>query len=87
MKIPSQKLGVEQVIWKGKLRRLLFPVTDNSIFAPTLQYPGISIPLGKTKENGIPFGIEIDTVAYNDRKLIAIARSIEQAIKHENRMY
>ncbi len=41
--------------------------------------PGISIPMGLTK-NGLPLGLELDGSSGNDRALLALARRVEQVI-------
>ena len=36
------------------------------------------MPWGRKKGNGAPFGMEIDTLANNDKMLIETARSIDE---------
>ena len=81
LKIPAQKLVVDcDVEHNGKKRLLSDVFTENVNPASLINYPGITMPLGKITESGVPFGIEIDTYTYNDRKLIAVSRSIQNAI-------
>ena len=81
LKIPAQKIGVDRDVEHNGRNRFMFDVfTENVNPASLLNYPGITMPLGKITESGVPFGIEIDTYTYNDRKLIAVSRSIQNAI-------
>ncbi|MEM7278036.1 MAG: indoleacetamide hydrolase [Pseudomonadota bacterium] len=50
--------------------------TDPASIAGT---PGISVPAGKTV-SGLPVGIELDGKVNDDRKLLAIARAVEQLL-------
>jgi Asp-tRNA(Asn)/Glu-tRNA(Gln) amidotransferase A subunit family amidase len=62
------------------------PVTDtylarNTHLANTAGLPGISLPMGLTAE-GLPVGIELDGRAYDDVRLLDIARRVELVLGH-----
>ena len=79
VKLPSQKLGVDSTVrHNGEEKHLSKLTIENTDPASFLNNPGITMPLGKTEGSGVPFGIEMDTYPYNDRKLIAISRSLQK---------
>ena len=85
VKLPSQKIGVDTTVrHNGTEERLLKLSIANTDPGSFLNNPGITMPLGRAAGNGVPFGIEMDTYPYNDRKLIAISRSMQ---KHLNKIY
>jgi Asp-tRNA(Asn)/Glu-tRNA(Gln) amidotransferase A subunit family amidase len=45
--------------------------------------PAISIPAGKSKENGLPYGIQILTDSFQESKLFAIADKILELNQHK----
>ncbi|XP_033646013.1 mandelamide hydrolase-like [Asterias rubens] len=43
--------------------------------------PSLVIPGGRVRGSGVPFGMQIEGLTGNDRRLIAVARAIEKALK------
>ena len=43
-----------------------------------LEYPATNIPLGISKENGMPLGVQCASTQWNDHKTIAIAKFLEE---------
>jgi Asp-tRNA(Asn)/Glu-tRNA(Gln) amidotransferase A subunit family amidase len=54
-------------------------LAKNTIPASAAGLPGISLPMGLSRDN-LPVGIEIDADAGHDRQLLALARSVESGI-------
>ncbi|AJY39581.1 indoleacetamide hydrolase [Burkholderia humptydooensis] len=44
--------------------------------------PSVSIPAGVSKHTGVPVGLMLEGPAGNDRRLLAIAREVEQLLAH-----
>lgn len=60
-------------------------LANNTVVASLLGLPGISLPMGFSKE-GLPIGLELDARSRSDRKLLAVAQRIERvlSIKQHN---
>ena len=77
-KTPSFPLGVDETVKHlGQEWAVILLVINNVDPASVAGLPGITMPCGRAKDSGVPFGIEIDTLTGNDERLIEVARSIE----------
>ena len=50
----------------------------NTCIMNALEYPATNIPLGISKENGMPLGVQCASTQWNDHKTIAIAKFLEE---------
>ncbi|MFI7065151.1 amidase family protein [Kribbella sp. NPDC050124] len=55
-------------------------LAKNTIPASGAGLPGISLPIGLAR-SGLPFGIELDGARGDDRRLLDVARRVEQALE------
>jgi amidase len=55
-----------------------FNYPTNTLIASQLHFPAISVPAGYT-ESGLPVGLELMTVPYDEARLLAVARGVEIA--------
>jgi Asp-tRNA(Asn)/Glu-tRNA(Gln) amidotransferase A subunit family amidase len=78
--LPARPIGDDDTVALGGNRVPTFATyirnTDPSSNAGV---PGISIPAGLTAD-GLPVGLELDGPALGDRRLIALARAVEQVL-------
>jgi mandelamide amidase len=78
--LPARPIGDDDTVALGGQRVPTFATyirnTDPSSNAGV---PGISIPAGLTAD-GLPVGLELDGPALGDRRLIALARAVEQVL-------
>jgi amidase len=59
------------------------PAGDNSqLFAPSTGFPAITVPMGYTRGNTLPVGLQLMGRAWAEPTLIALAYSYEQATHH-----
>lgn len=72
--------------WSNPPRRigdLNTPHGDNSqLFSPTTGFPAITVPMGYTRDNRLPAGLQFFGRAYDDFKLIGYVYDYEQVTKH-----
>jgi Asp-tRNA(Asn)/Glu-tRNA(Gln) amidotransferase A subunit family amidase len=58
------------------------PSGDNSqVFSPTTGMPAITVPMGYTRENALPAGLQLLGRAFDESRLIKLAYGYEQATK------
>jgi amidase len=58
------------------------PAGDNSqVFSPTTGMPAITVPMGYTRNNTLPAGLQLLGRAFDEPRLIKLAYSYEQATK------
>jgi Asp-tRNA(Asn)/Glu-tRNA(Gln) amidotransferase A subunit family amidase len=53
---------------------------ENVQTASMINFPGITMPWGRSIKSGVPFGMEIDTITGNDKRLLQIAKAIEEKV-------
>jgi amidase len=59
------------------------PAGDNSqLFSPSTGFPAITVPMGYTRGNSLPVGLQLMGRAWAEPTLIALAYSYEQATHH-----
>jgi Asp-tRNA(Asn)/Glu-tRNA(Gln) amidotransferase A subunit family amidase len=59
------------------------PHGDNSqLFSPTTGFPAITVPMGYTRGNRLPAGLQFFGRAYDEFKLIGYVYDYEQTTKH-----
>jgi Asp-tRNA(Asn)/Glu-tRNA(Gln) amidotransferase A subunit family amidase len=58
------------------------PAGDNSqVFSPTTGMPAITVPMGYTRNNALPAGLQLLGRAFDEGRLIKLAYGYEQATK------
>jgi Asp-tRNA(Asn)/Glu-tRNA(Gln) amidotransferase A subunit family amidase len=59
------------------------PAGDNSqVFSPTTGMPAVNVPMGYTRNNTLPAGLQLLGRAFDEPTLFKLAYSYEQATKH-----
>lgn len=55
---------------------------NNQLFAPSTGFPAITVPMGFTRENSLPAGLQFFGRAWSESTLIQLAYAYEQATHH-----
>lgn len=78
--LPARPIGDDETVELNGGRAPTFPTyIHNTDPASNAGMPGISIPVGLTAA-GLPVGMELDGPVGSDRRLLAIARAIEEVV-------
>lgn len=75
---PDTKLPAptHEDVYSDRWTCLTYPT--NTVIASQLYFPAVTVPAGFT-ENGLPVGIELMSVPYDEARLLKIARGVEKA--------
>lgn len=61
------------------------PAGDNSqVFSPITGMPAVTVPMGYTRDNTLPAGLQILARAFDEPRLFRLAYGYEQATKHRH---
>jgi aspartyl-tRNA(Asn)/glutamyl-tRNA(Gln) amidotransferase subunit A len=75
--IPAPKLNEDAVIVKNSLMDTRESLLRNTITFNSIGFPAVSVPLGLTKESGMPVGLQIAGPPYGEDLVLSIAYYFE----------
>ncbi len=55
---------------------------NNQLFAPSTGFPAITVPMGFTRGDSLPAGLQFLGIAWSEPTLIRVAYAYEQATRH-----
>lgn len=76
----APKIGdTDAVVWQGQPVPRVVAIGRSTFFAPCGGHPGLVLPAG-LGTNGLPVGIEFDTLPGTDRQLLSLGLTIEKVL-------
>jgi len=55
---------------------------NNQVFAPSTGFPAVTVPMGYTRRDTLPAGLQFLGRAWNESTLLRLAYAYEQATHH-----